>query len=95
MTDVDNRKSTSRCIFFCNDGVVSWKSFKQPIVIDSIMKAEYIATSKAVKEVFWFKKFIAELGVMLSNVITLYCNNNNAIALTREPRSHQKFKHIE
>ena len=28
MTDVDYRKSTSGCIFLCNDGAVSWKHFK-------------------------------------------------------------------
>ena len=28
MTDIDDRKSTSGCIFLCNDGAVSWRSFK-------------------------------------------------------------------
>ena len=52
MADVDDRKSTSKCIFLCNDGAVSWKSFKQPIIADSIMEVEYIATSEAAKEAF-------------------------------------------
>ena len=59
------------------------------------MKAEYIAASKAAKEAFWYKKFIVELGVMSSDAIPLYCDNNSAIALAKEPRSHQKSKHIE
>ena len=59
------------------------------------MKVEYIAASEAAKEAFWFKKFITELGVMPSNAIALHCDNNDAIALTKEPRSHQKYKHIE
>ena len=42
------------------------------------------------------KKFTTELGVVPSCVdpITLYCDNNGAIAQAREPRSLQKSKHI-
>ena len=59
------------------------------------MEAEYIAASKATKEIFWYKKFATELGVMSSDAIPLYCDNNGAIALAKEPRSHQKSKHFE
>ena len=52
------------------------------------MKVEYIATSEAAKEAFWFKKFVMKLGVMPSDAITLHCDNNGAIALTKELRSH-------
>ena len=59
------------------------------------MEAEYVAALDAAKEGFWFKKFITELGVMTSDAIPLYCDNNRAIALAKESRSHQKSKHIE
>ena len=59
------------------------------------MEAEYIAASDATKEAFWFKKFVTDLGVMSLDAILLYCDNNGAIALAKEPRSHQKSKHIE
>ena len=95
MTDVDDRKSTLGYIFLCNGGVVSWKSFKQPVIAYSTMKAEYIAASEVAKEAFWFKKFIMELDVMPSDVTVLYYKNNGAIALAKESRSHQKSKHIE
>ena len=32
---------------------------------------------------------------MTSDAIPLYCDNNEAIALAKELRSHQKSKHIE
>ena len=95
MSDIDDRKLTSGSLFICNGGVVSWKSFKQTMIADSTMEAEYITASEAAKEAFWYKKFAAELGVMSSDAIPLYCDNNGAIALAKEPRSHQKFKHIE
>ena len=59
------------------------------------MKVEYIAIFESAKEVFWFKKFVVELGVMPSDVIVLHYDNNSTIALAKEPRSHQKSKHIE
>ena len=65
------------------------------VIADSTMEAEFIAASEAAKEAFWYKKFAAELGVMSSDAIPLYCDNNGSIALAKEPRSHQKSKHIE
>ena len=32
---------------------------------------------------------------MSSDAISLYCDNNGTIALAKEPRSHQKSKHIK
>ena len=77
-------------------GAVSWKSSKQETTADSTTEAEYIATSNAAKEAVWIKKFITELGVVPSivNPIPLYCDNNRAIAQTKEPRSHQRSKHV-
>ena len=42
------------------------------------------------------KKFIIELRVVpiISESIPLLCDNNGAIAQAKEPRSHQKSKHI-
>ncbi|KAK9044682.1 hypothetical protein V6N11_058576 [Hibiscus sabdariffa] len=75
---------------------VSWKSSKQDTVADSTTEAEYIAASEAAKEAVWIKKFITELGVVPSilDALELYCDNNGAIAQAKEPRSHQRSKHI-
>ena len=95
MSDIDDQKSTSGSLFVCNDGAISWKSSKQIVIADSNMEAEYIAASEAAKEAFWCKKSTTEIGVMPLDAIPLYCDNNGAIALTKELRSHQKFKHIK
>ncbi|KAK8667494.1 hypothetical protein V6N13_007643 [Hibiscus sabdariffa] len=77
-------------------GAVSWKSSKQDTIADSTTKAEYITASEAVKEAVWIKKFITGLGVIpsISDAVDLYCDNNGAIAQAKEPRSHQRSKHI-
>ncbi|KAK8640240.1 hypothetical protein V6N13_007999 [Hibiscus sabdariffa] len=75
---------------------LSMESSKQDTVADSTTEAEYIAASEAVKEAVWIKKFIAGLGVIpsISDAMDLYCDNNGAIAQAKEPRSHQRSKHI-
>ena len=76
---------------------MSWKSSKQSITADSTTEAEYVAASDAAKEVVWIRKFVTEVGVVSSieSVVPLFYDNNGAIALAKELRSHQKSKHIE
>ncbi|KAK8685906.1 hypothetical protein V6N13_124938 [Hibiscus sabdariffa] len=95
-TDKDDSRSLSGFVFRLNGGVVSWKSSKQDTVADSTTEAEYIAASEAAKEAVWIKKFVTELGVVpsISDALELYCDNNGAIAQAKEPRSHQRSKHI-
>uniref|UniRef100_UPI00200E096E Ty1/Copia family ribonuclease HI n=1 Tax=Escherichia coli TaxID=562 RepID=UPI00200E096E len=95
-SDKDDFRSQSGYVFCIGGGAVSWKSSKQETVADSTTESEYIAASDAAKEAVWIKKFITELGVVPSIVdpIELYCDNNGAIAQAKEPRSHQRSKHI-
>ncbi|KAK8593591.1 hypothetical protein V6N12_045668 [Hibiscus sabdariffa] len=95
-TDKDDSRSQSGFVFCLNGGAVSWKSSKQDTVADSTTEAEYIAASEAAKEAVWIKKFVTELGVVpnILDAMELYCDNNGAIAQAKEPRSHQRSKHI-
>ncbi|KAK8667612.1 hypothetical protein V6N13_007760 [Hibiscus sabdariffa] len=95
-TDKDDSRSQSGFVFCLNGGAVSWKSSKQDTVADSTTEAEYIAASEAAKEAVWIKKFILGLGVIpsISDAVDLYCDNNRAITQAKEPRSHQRSKHI-
>ncbi|KAG8497202.1 hypothetical protein CXB51_008577 [Gossypium anomalum] len=95
-TDKDDSRSQSGFVFCLNGGAVSWKSSKQSTVADSTTEAEYIAASEAAKEAVWIKKFITKLGVVpsISDAVELRCDNNGAIAQVKEPRSHQRSKHI-
>ena len=42
------------------------------------------------------RKFLIELGVVpnASSPLELYCDNSGAIAQAKEPRNHQKNKHV-
>ena len=63
---------------------------------DSITKSECIATFDTAKKAIWLKKFITGLDVVpsIANPVDLFCDNNGAIAQAKEPRSHQRTKHI-
>ena len=43
------------------------------------------------------ERFITELNVVqtIMSPVPLYCDNNGAIAQAKEPRSHQRSKHID
>jgi hypothetical protein len=94
--NIDYRKSQSGYVFTLNGGAVSWKSSKQETIVDYTIKAEYIFTSETVKKAIWIKKFITELSVVpnIIDQVALYCDNNRAIAQTKEPRSHQRSKYV-
>ncbi|KAI3708868.1 hypothetical protein L2E82_38397 [Cichorium intybus] len=95
-TDRDDSRSQSGYVFILNGGAVSWKSSKQEVIAQSTTESEYVAASEAAQEAVWMRKFIEDLGVVPSirDPIELFCDNLGAIAQAKEPRSHQKTKHI-
>ena len=70
---------------------------KQSCVSDSTMEAEYVAALEAVKEAVWLRNFLRDLEVIpnLEQPMVVYCDNSGAVANSKEPRSHQRGKHIE
>ncbi|VFQ82872.1 unnamed protein product [Cuscuta campestris] len=95
-TDRDDFKSQAGYVFCLNGGAVTWKSYKQDTTADSTTEVEYVAEAEAAKEGVWLKNFITELGVVpsIKNPIPFFCDKIGAIAQAKEPRSHQKTKHI-
>lgn len=95
-TDKDDCRSQSGFVFLLNGGAISWRSSKQDTVADSTTESEYIAASEAAKEAVWMKKFIQDLGVVpsIANPIEIFCDNEGAVALAKEPRAHRRTRHI-
>ncbi|GJX19059.1 retrovirus-related pol polyprotein from transposon TNT 1-94 [Tanacetum coccineum] len=59
----------------------------------STTEAEYVAAAQASKEVVWLKMLLEELG-LAQEKITLFCDNQSALYLLRNPTFHSKTKHI-
>ena len=60
--DIDTRKSTIGYIFIVGGVAVSWFSRLQKINALSTTKVEYVAATKAAKEMIWLYFFLEELG---------------------------------
>ena len=96
-TDRDDLTSQTGWVFLINGGAVSWNSSKQDTVADSTCESEYIAASEAAKEAIWMKYFLEDLGVVpsIQERIEIFCDNEGAVSLTKEPKDHGKSRHID
>ena len=94
--DIESRRSTSGYVFVLNGGCISWRSKKQRTVALSSTEAEYMALSEATQEAVWLKAFMRELGQDAGNsALTVYEDNQGAIALAKNPEFHKRTKHID
>ncbi|GJY76725.1 retrovirus-related pol polyprotein from transposon TNT 1-94 [Tanacetum coccineum] len=92
--DLDGSKSTTGYVFTLSGGTVSWVSKLQSVVaMSTTTEAEYVATAQASKEAVWLKMLLEELGHEQEK-ITLFCDNQSALYLARNPAFHSKTKHI-
>ena len=84
-------------MFTLEGGAISWRSIKQSYVVDSTMKVEYVAPYEATKEAVWLRNFLLdpEEVPLVQSLITLYCDNSEVVATSKEPRTHKRTKHVE
>jgi hypothetical protein len=80
--------------FLINGGAISWLSKCQEIVLLSTMESEYIAATHGMKEGLWLKSLLSEIFGTFSSPITLFSDNQAAIALTCNHQYHVRTKHI-
>jgi hypothetical protein len=93
--DVDTRRSVGGFVFDVAGGSVSWSSKKQPTVALSTVEAEYMAASNATKEAIWLRTLLGDLGFTQVEATTIHADNQGCIALSRNPVSHSRAKHID
>ena len=56
-----------------------------------------MAAASAVQEGVWLRCFLHHLGVKATPLrpVTIFCDNQAAIAYTKDPKYHSKTKHID
>jgi hypothetical protein len=92
-TDKD-RKSTSAGCQFLGDRLIAWQCKKQQTVAISTAEAEYVAASAACSQVLWMQHQLQDYGLIYDNT-TIYCDNDAAIQIVKNPVFHSKTKHID
>ena len=53
-----------------------------------------MAIAEASKELIWLKNFLSELGMQQKDCV-LYCDNQSAVHLAKNPVFHSRTKHIQ
>jgi hypothetical protein len=91
----DTRRSTTGHIFMLGDSAIVWTSRRQATVASSTVEAEYVAVSEAARETVWLRGLLGELGISLKDATPLWCDNQGAIRLARNPGTHRRTKHID
>ena len=75
-------------------GAITWSSKKQYIVTLSSTEVEYIAQTHATKEAMYLHTFMVEINGF-NKPVTLKCDNQGVIALSKDNKFHAWTKHID
>ena len=96
-SNADDRRSYTGFIFRIAGAAVTWEARKQRTVALSSAEAEYIALSDAAKETVYLRSFLSELGCLNPNSksTVVYCDNQGAQKLMRNPVHHARTKHVD
>ncbi|CAI7732872.1 unnamed protein product [Closterium sp. NIES-54] len=82
--------------FICcvGGGPTAWEIKKQVDQALSSVEFEYMALFRAVREIVWQQRLLAELGEEQQGPTPLYCDSQGAIALAKNPVLHGLTKHM-
>ncbi|GKV20502.1 hypothetical protein SLEP1_g30621 [Rubroshorea leprosula] len=93
--DIDDRKSTTGCVFYMGDTAITWSSKKQPTVTLSTCEAECVALNSCVTHAVWLRNLLKELHVTQEGPTEIYVDKKSSIALAKNPQFHERSKHID
>jgi len=90
-----DRRSQSGFIFMYAGGPIAWSSKKQSCVALSTAEAEIVAASSCVQDALWFTSLLSEFGLAPPQPITVFEDNEGAIALSETSITGKRTKHID
>ena len=94
-SDVMQRRSTGGMAFYLGENLITWNSYKQKTVSLSSCESEFKAATAAAQQALWLKNLFSEVMKQKPSVVTLFVDNNSAIALMKNAVFHGRSKHIE
>ncbi|CAI7839654.1 unnamed protein product, partial [Closterium sp. NIES-53] len=75
-------------------GPTTWESKKQVDQALSMVESKYMALFRAVREIVWQRRLLAEMGEEQQGPTSLYCDSQGATSLTKNPVLHGLTKHM-
>eukprot|EP00253_Pinus_taeda_P001519 PITA_01519 len=91
----DDQKSTAGYVFNLGFGPITWAFKKQSSISLSSAEAKYRGTIESSKEALWLHQILSEFGFQQQHPTTLWCDNQSAIKLCKDPIQHQCSKHMK
>lgn len=88
------RSITGYCMLIAG-GCVSWRARKQATVATSSTEAEYRAAYEATQEIIWLRQLLSDFGYEQRESTILRCDNQGALALSRNPLYQSRSKHFD
>ncbi|KAI9162582.1 hypothetical protein LWI28_028704 [Acer negundo] len=90
-----DRRSTSGYCTYVRGNLVTWRSKKQSVVSRSSAEAEFRAMAHGICEGIWLRRLLTELKVPMEGAMRMFCDNQAAISIAKNPVHHDRTKHVE
>ncbi|CAM8887392.1 unnamed protein product [Rhodiola kirilowii] len=88
------RRSVTGYCMLLGLSIISWKTQKQAVVSRSSTESEYRSMAAVCSEIAWLIRLLADMNVPITDLVPLYCDNQSAIHLARNPVFHERTKHV-
>ena len=75
--------------------LVTWRSKKQSVVSRSNAEAEFRAMAHGICEGIWLRRLLKELKISDEETMRIFCDNQSAISIVKNPVQHDRTKHVE
>lgn len=92
---VQDRRSTSGYCTYVWGNLVTWRSKKQSVVSRSSAEAEFRAMAHGICEGIWLRRVLQELKISDEEPMKMFCDNQSAISIAKNPVHHDRTKHVE
>jgi hypothetical protein len=93
--DPDSRTSVKGFVIYLLGAPICWRSKEQKGVTLSSSEAEYVAMSKAAKEIRFMYHLLSGMGVQIKIPIVVRCDNIDAIYIAENSSSGVRTRHID
>ncbi|XP_017974500.1 PREDICTED: uncharacterized mitochondrial protein AtMg00810-like [Theobroma cacao] len=84
----DTRRSVTGFGILLGNSLISWKAKKQSVVARSSTKAKYRAMAATCCEVIWLLHLLMDFSIEHSCAVKLFCDNQSALHICRNPIFH-------
>ena len=92
---VTDRRSSSRYWTYVWVNLVTWRRKKQIVVSRSSTEFNFRGIAHNMCEGMRLRRVLRELSISVEKPMKMFCDNQSAISIAKNPIHHDKMKHVE